>query len=181
MIKDVEQKMEKAVESLRHNLGGLRTGRASPDLLKPLKVDYYGSEVPLLQLASITVPEPRTLQLQVFDKGAVPAVEKAVQSSGLGITPRTEGTVIRLPLPELTEDRRKELLKVARSYAEDSRVAVRNVRRDGLEKLKKQEKDKEISADASHGQQAIIQKVTDRYTAQIDQVLQEKERDILKV
>ncbi len=181
MIKDVEHKMEKAVESVRQHLMGIRTGRASADLVKPLKVDYYGSEVPLQQLASISVPEARTIQLQVFDKGAVQSIEKALQSSGLGITPRTEGTIIRLPLPELSEERRKELLKVAKAYAEDGRVAVRNIRRDGLEKLKKLEKDKVISADDSRSQQVTVQKVTDRFVAQIDQVLVQREQDILQV
>lgn len=174
-------KMEKPVEMLRHNLAGLRTGRASAELVTPLKVDYYGGEVPLQSVAAVSVPEPRLIQLQVFDKGAVPAVEKAIQASGLGITPRIEGTIIRLPLPELTEQRRKELLRVAKGYAEDSRVAVRNLRRDALESYKKLEKDKKISEDESRRRQETVQKQTDRSVKTIDEMLAAKEKEILQV
>lgn len=180
-MSDAKEKMSKSVEAFRHNLSGLRTGRASADLLTPIKVDYYGSEVPLVSLASISVPESRMLQLQVFDKGALQAVEKAIQSSGLGITPRTDGTTIRLPLPELTEDRRKELLKVAKTYAEESRVAIRNLRRDNIDGFKKAEKDKTLASDESHRQQEAIQKMTDAAVRQIDDLLAAKEKEILQV
>ena len=180
-MSEITIKMEKAVEVVRHHFAGLRTGRASADLVTPLKVDYYGSEVPIQSLASINVPESRMIQLQVFDKSAVQAVEKAIQSSGLGITPRTEGTIIRLPLPELTEQRRKELLKVAKGYAEDGRVAIRNLRRDTIDASKKLEKDKKISEDDSHRQQDEAQKQTDRCIKQIDDLLAAKEKDILQV
>ena len=180
-MSEINSKMEKAVDSLRQHLGGLRTGRASADLVTPLKVDYYGSEVTLLSVASVSVPESRMIQLQVFDKGAVQAVEKAIMTSGLGITPRTEGSIIRLPLPELTEQRRKELQKVARGYAEDARVSVRNVRRDAIENLKKLEKDKKMSEDESRRQQEDTQKQTDRHVKSIDDLLAAKEKDIIQV
>lgn len=180
-MSEIHSKMEKAVEVFKNHLSGLRTGRASADLVTPIKVDYYGSEVTLQSVASVSVPENRMIQLQVFDKGAVQAVEKAIMSSGLGITPRTEGTIIRLPLPELSEQRRKELQKVARGYAEDARVSIRNIRRDSIEMLKKMEKDKKISEDESRRQQEDIQKQTDRHVKNIDDMLTAKEKDIIQV
>jgi len=174
-------KMEKSIDSLKQDLGGLRTGRASVDLLSPITVMAYGQSMPLNQVGNVSVPDSRLLSVQVWDKTMVDAVEKAIRESGLGLNPVTEGQTIRVPLPALTEERRKELIKVARKYAEDARVAVRNQRRDAMDDVKKAQKDGEISEDDSRRASDEIQKVTDSFISKIDTILSEKEEDIMKV
>ncbi len=167
--------------ALKHELGGLRTGRASGSMLDPVQVEAYGSYMPLNQVATVSVPEPRLLSVQVWDRSMVHAVEKAIVASNLGLTPSTEGQVIRLRIPELNEERRKELVKVAHKYAEAARVAVRHVRRDGLDVLKKLEKDHAISEDDEKRQSTEVQKVTDSSISEIDQLLSAKEKEIMTV
>lgn len=180
-INDVEKRMKGAVDNFKHNLAGFRTGRASSALVDNLRIEVYGSQMPLNQVASINVPEPRTISISVWDKANVPAVEKAIQTSSLGLNPNTEGTVIRLNLPPLSEERRKELVKAASTNAEQARVAVRNVRRDGNEHLKREEKDGKISKDQLGGLTDKIQKLTDNYIGQIDTLLADKEKEIMTV
>lgn len=177
----IQERMKKSIERFNEQLGGIRTGRANPDLLKNIIVDYYGTPTPLKQVASISVAEIRTLSLQVFDANAIKDVEKAILQSHLGLTPRTEGSVIRIQLPELTEERRRELVKVAKNHAEEARVSIRNIRRDEIEKTKKIEKAKEITEDESKSQQADIQKQTDTFIAEIESIIITKEKDILTV
>ncbi len=181
MRHEIEEKMQKTIEATRRHMATIRTGRANPDLLSRIHVDYYGSEVPLQQVASISVPEAMTLVLNVFDKGAVKAIEKAIQTSDLHLTPMTEGNLIRLRLPELTEDRRKDLVKLVKKHIEDSKVAVRNIRRDAVEDAKHQEKDKQLSTDESKHLQQDIQKLTDQYIEKLDHLAKEKEAEILKI
>ena len=178
---DIKRRMHGATESLRHDFGGLRTGRASITLLEPVQVDAYGALMPLNQVASVTVPEARLLQINVWDKGLVVAVEKAIHASNLGLNPQTEGQVIRLRMPDLTQDRRKELVKVAHQYAEKARIAVRNVRRDGMEQLKALEKNKQLSEDEQKDKSAEVQKLTDDTIKDIDGALKSKEAEILQV
>jgi ribosome recycling factor len=178
---DISRRMAGAVQSLNHELNGLRTGRASSSLLDPVHVDAYGARTPLNQVATVSVPEPRMLSVQVWDKTMVAAVEKAIRESSLGLNPQTEGQILRIPIPELNEQRRKELVKVAHKYAEDARIAVRHVRRDGLDKVKKLLKDKAISEDDDKRYQADIQKATDSAVGEIDTVLAGKEKDIMQV
>lgn len=180
-ISDIEKRMKGAVESFKHNLAGLRTGRASVALVDNLKVEVYGSNMPLSQMASISVPEPRTLSISVWDRENVSSVEKAIQISNLGLNPQTEGSVIRLHLPDLTQERRKELVKVAHQYAEQSRIAIRNVRRDGIEHAKKEHKDEKITEDEVKGLSNRIQDFTDKNIEQIEKMLKDKEAEILKV
>jgi ribosome recycling factor len=180
-IADVEKRMKGAVDNFKHNLAGLRTGRASAALVDNLRVEVYGSMMPLAQLASINVPESRMISISVWDKANVPAIEKAIQTSNLGLNPNTEGTVIRLNLPALTEERRKELTKVASSSAEQARVAIRNVRRDGMDHAKKEEKDGTVSKDALAGISDKIQKLTDSNIAIVDKALADKEKEIMTV
>src|SRR3954470_17482318 len=161
-LNEVKRRMQGAVASLKHELGGLRTGRASASMLDPVQVEAYGSHMPLNQLATVSVPEPRMISVQVWDKSMVKAVEKAIIAANLGLSPATEGQVLRLRLPELNEDRRKELAKIAHKYAEAARVAVRHVRRDGLEVLKKLEKDKKMSEDDHTRHSDEVQKATDQ-------------------
>jgi ribosome recycling factor len=181
LIKDLRRRMDGAIEALHKELGGLRTGRASAHLLEPVHVDAYGSSMPLNQVASVNVPEPRLIVVQVWDRGMAKAVDKAIREAGLGLNPQTEGQVIRVPIPDLTEDRRRELTRVAAKYAEQARVAVRNVRRDGLDPLKKREKDGEISQDQHRKLQHDIQGLTDEYIKKIDDHLAHKEKEILQV
>ena len=178
---DIKRRMAGAVDALKHDFGGLRTGRASASLLDPLTVDAYGAIMPLNQVASVSVPESRMLQISVWDKGMVQAVEKAIHASNLGLNPQTEGTVIRLRMPDLTQDRRKELVKVAHTYAEKARVAVRNVRRDGMDHLKSLEKLHAISEDEHKTKAADVQKMTDDTIKDIDATLKLKEVEILQV
>ena len=180
-LDDIKRRMHGALTSLHHELGGLRTGRASASLVEPIQVEAYGSHMPLNQVASVSVPEPRLLSVQVWDKSMVGAVEKAIFSSNLGLTPSTEGTVIRLRIPELTEDRRKDLVKVAHKYAEAARVAVRHVRRDGMDVLKKLEKDNHLGKDEHERMSGEVQKATDASIGEIDQLLTAKEKEILTV
>jgi ribosome recycling factor len=178
---DIERRMDGALATLKTDLGGLRTGRASASLLEPITVDAYGQQMPISQVGTITVPEPRMLSVQVWDKGQVPMVEKAIRESGLGLNPMADGTLVRIPLPELNEERREELVKVAGRYAESARVAVRNVRRDGMDQIKKAEKDSEISQDEAKSLSDDMQAMTDKFVAQIDELLQVKEGEIRQV
>lgn len=180
-VKDLQNKMEKALDHIKKELSTIRTGRANPDLLSKIQVEYYGSYVPLNQVASVTVPENMMLVLNVFDRSVVKAVEKAITSSDLNLNPLTEGSVIRLRLPELTEDRRKELVKVVRTRAEDGKIALRNLRRDFIEELKKQLKNKEITEDDHKRGQDEAQKLTEKYTHQIEASVAQKEAEIMKV
>ncbi|MDT3377650.1 ribosome recycling factor [Labrys neptuniae] len=180
-IAEVKRRMEGALNALKHELGGLRTGRASSSLLEPVHVDAYGASMSLSQVATISVPEPRLISVQVWDRGMVGAVEKAIMNSNLGLNPQTEGQVIRLRIPEMTQDRRKELVKVAHKYAESARVAVRHVRRDGLDILKKTEKDGAIGEDEEKRLADQVQKATDAMIAEIDKTLVSKEKEIMQV
>jgi ribosome recycling factor len=180
-IDDIKRRMQGALEVLHQEFAGLRTGRASSSLLEPIVVEVYGSQMPLNQVANINVPEPRMLTVQVWDKGNVKVVEKAIQASGLGLNPSVDGQLIRVPIPELSEERRIELTKVAGRYAEQAKVAVRNVRRDGMETLKKMEKDGELSQDEQHLWGDEVQVMTDDMIKQIDEALASKEQDILQV
>lgn len=180
-LKDIQRRMKGAVEVLRQEFGGLRTGRASTSLVEPVTVDAYGSQMPLNQVASVSVPEPRMLTVQVWDKGMVKAVEKAIREAGLGLNPQTEGNVIRLPIPDLSEERRQELTKVAAKYAEQARVSIRNVRRDGMDLLKRLEKDGDISQDEHRRFEKDIQKMTDDTIAEVDQALATKDKEIMQV
>ena len=177
----LKDRMQKSIVSLRDELAGLRTGRASASLLEPVTVEAYGGRMPLNQVATVSVPEPRLLSVQVWDKSMVKAVEKAIVDSNLGLSPATEGQVLRLRIPELNEERRKELVKVAHKYAEAAKVAVRHVRRDGLDTLKKLEKAHEISEDDEKRFAGDVQKATDGVIAEIDQMLASKEKEILTV
>jgi ribosome recycling factor len=180
-INELKRRMQGAVQVLKQELGGLRTGRASASLLDPIHVEAYGQNMPLNQLATVSVPEPRLLSVQVWDKSMVHAVEKAIMAANLGLNPSSEGQVIRLRIPELNEERRKDLVKVAHKYAESARVAVRHVRRDGLDVIKKLEKDHKISKDDHDRQSNEIQKATDQTIADIDKMLTGKEKEILTV
>ncbi len=180
-LKDIKKRMDGAVEVLRREFAGLRAGRASARLLDPITVEAYGTEMPLSQLATVGVPDPRMLSVQVWDKGLVKAVEKAIRSSDLGLNPQTEGNLIRVPLPELSEERRAELVKVAHRYAEQARIAVRNVRRDGMDQLKRLEREGEISQDEHRHLAEEIQKLTDQHIAAINSLLEQKEKDIMTV
>ena len=180
-INDLKRRMEGAINSLKHELGGLRTGRAAISMVEPVQVEAYGSHMPLNQVATVSVPEPRLLSVQVWDKSMVKAVETAIVNSNLGLSPATEGQVIRLRIPELNEERRKELVKVAHKYTEAARVAVRHVRRDGLDVLKKLEKDHQISEDDEKRLSNEVQKVTDAAIADVDKALATKEKEILTV
>jgi ribosome recycling factor len=176
---DLQRRMNGAVESLKHDLGGLRTGRASTALLDPIQVEVYGALMPISQVATVSVPEPRTISVQVWDRGNVTPVEKAIRNAGLGINPITDGQMIRLPIPDLTEERRKELAKLAGQYAEKARIAARNVRRDGMDALKTDEKKHEISEDERKRHEAEVQKMTDATIADIDTAAHSKEQEIL--
>ena len=176
---DLQRRMDGATESLKHDLVGLRTGRASIALLDPVTVEVYGAQMPINQVATVSAPEPRLLSVQVWDKGNVNSVEKAIRSAGLGLNPISDGTMIRLPIPDLTEERRKELAKLAGQYAEKARIAVRNVRRDGMDALKTDEKKHEISEDERKRLEAEVQKMTDATIADIDAAAHAKEQEIL--
>jgi len=181
LLKDLRRRMDGAIDVLRKEFGGLRTGRASASLLEPVQVPAYGNTVPLNQVASINVPEPRMISVQVWDRGLAKAVDKAIREAGLGLNPQTEGQTIRVPIPELNAERRRELTKVAAKYAEDARVAVRNVRRDGIEALRRLEKDSEISQDEQRKVQGDIQHLTDDHIKRIDETLAQKDKEILQI
>jgi ribosome recycling factor len=178
---DIKRRMQGAVQAFKHDLGGLRTGRASASMLDPIQVDAYGAMMPLNQVATVSVPEPRMLSVQVWDRSMVMAVDKAIRESSLGLNPQTEGQIVRIRIPELNEQRRKELVKVAHKYAEESRVAARHVRRDGLDLLKKLEKDGKMSEDEAARQSDLVQKATDQTIVEIDQALSAKEKEIMQV
>lgn len=180
-LDSIERRMNGAVENLRHEFAGLRTGRASPTLLDPITVEVYGASMPINQVGSISVPEPRMLSVSVWDRGSVSAVEKAIRNSGLGVNPVVDGTLIRIPIPELNQERRQEMVKLASKYTEQARVAVRNVRRDGMEQLKKLEKDGKISEDDHKIYADEVQSLTDKAIAAIDASLTSKEKEILQV
>lgn len=176
---DLERRMKGAVESLKSDLSGLRTGRANTALLDPITVDVYGAQMPLNQVATVSAPEPRLLSVQVWDRSNVTPVEKAIRSAGLGLNPINDGNNIRLPIPDLTEDRRKELAKLAGQYAEKARIAIRNVRRDGMEALKADEAKKEISEDERKRAEGDVQKLTDEMIKAADEAAVQKEKEIL--
>lgn len=180
-MKDLKRRMHGAVEALNREFAGLRTGRASTGLLEHLVVEAYGGQIPMNQVGNISVPESRLLTVQVWDNNLVKAAERAIQESDLGLNPQTEGNLIRVPIPELSEERRAELAKVAHRYAEQARVAARNVRRDGMEALKKAEKDTEISQDEHRTGNDEIQKMTDEHIGEIDKLLETKEQEIMQV
>jgi ribosome recycling factor len=180
-LSDITRRMDGAREALRREFAGLRTGRASIGLLEPVTVDAYGAAMPLNQVATISVPEPRMITVQVWDRSLAGAVEKAIRGSGLGLNPASDGQLIRVPIPLLSEERRVELSKIAAKYAEQARVAVRNVRRDGMEMLKRMEKDSEISKDEHHLWSEEIQTLTDEHIKEIDETLAQKEEEILQV
>ena len=176
---DIERRMAGAVESLKGDLGGLRTGRANTSLLDPVVVEVYGSMMPLNQVATVSAPEPRMLSVQVWDRANVTAVEKGIAHANLGLNPMIDGQTLRLPMPDLTEERRKELAKLAGKYAENAKIAIRNVRRDGMEALKEDEKKKEISEDDRKRGEDEVQKLTDKYVADADAAAAQKEKEIL--
>jgi ribosome recycling factor len=178
---EINRRMTGAVQTLKSELGGLRTGRASAALLDPVKVEAYGNIVPINQVGTISTPEARMITVQVWDKGLAKAVDKAVRDAGLGLNPQMDGQLLRIPLPELNEERRKELTKLASKYAEAARVAVRNVRRDGMDLLKKLEKDHKISQDEQHSKGDELQKLTDQQIHDIDAALHTKEQEIMQV
>jgi len=180
-LEELKTRMQKSIASLKEELAGLRTGRASASLLEPVTVEAYGSRMPLNQVATVTVPEPRMLSVQVWDRSMAGAVERAIRDSGLGLNPASEGQVIRVPLPDLNQERRRELTKVAHNYAEQARVAVRHIRRDGMDLLKKLEKDGSMSQDDSRGKSDLVQKATDAAVAEIDQIVAIKEQEIMQV
>jgi ribosome recycling factor len=181
LIQDAARRMDKSVEAAQAEFGTLRTGRASPALLDRVQIDYYGQKTPLKQLATINTPEPRMLTIQAFDPNSVAAIERAIQESDLGLTPSNDGKLIRLPIPQLTEERRKELVKVVRHMAEEGRVAVRNVRRDAVHHLKELSDKGEVGKDEEHRAEERVQKLTDEHTQKIDELLRRKEAEILEV
>jgi ribosome recycling factor len=181
LLADAARRMDKSIEATAHELNTIRTGRASAALLDRIAVDYYGQATPLRQLATINVPEPRLLTVQPFDPSSVKAIERAIQESDLGLTPSNDGKIIRLPIPQLTEERRKELVKVVKHLAEEGRVAVRNVRRDVMHDLKELVKDGEVGDDEEHRAEDRAQKVTDEHVKRIDDLLKHKEEEIMEV
>ncbi|MFO1018452.1 MAG: ribosome recycling factor [Hyphomonadaceae bacterium] len=180
-LEDYKKRMDGALTALQHEFSGLRTGRASPSLLDPIKVDAYGAESPLTSVASVSVPEPRMISVNVWDKAVVSAVDKAIRSANLGLNPIVDGQTLRIPIPPLTGERRQELAKVAGKYAEQQRIAVRNIRRDAMDHLKKLEKDHVISEDEHKKHGAEVQKVTDDHIKKVDDLLRQKEEEIMQV
>lgn len=180
IYKDAEERMQKSVEHVHHELTRIRTGRASPELLDIVKVDYYGSTVPLNQVSTITAPEPRLLVIQPWEKRMIGEIEKAILQSDLGLNPANDGNVVRLPIPELSEERRQDLLKLVKKFCEEGRIAIRNIRRDLNDHIKKMEKDHEVSEDQSHTALEEIQELTDKYIEEINKHFEKKEREILE-
>jgi len=181
VLKSTEERMDKAIQTLKRDLGTVRAGRATPAMLEKVTVEYYGSQMPVNQVASVSVPEPRQLVITPWDKSMLSEIERAIQKSDLGINPMNDGTIIRLVIPPLTEQRRQELVKQVRRMAEESRVAVRNIRRDANDELKKAEKQGEISEDDNHRSMDKVQGLTDKYIAQVDHVVQVKEEELTEV
>ena len=178
---DLERRMDASLSNFSNEMSGLRAGRASTSMLDPVQVDAYGSKMPLNQISNISVPEARMLTVTVWDAGLAPAAEKAIRESDLGLNPQAEGTVIRVPVPELSEDRRRDMVKVAGKYAEATRVAIRNIRRDAIEAVRKEEKAGDISEDEKRGLETKIQASTDKFVGKVDELLAQKEKDILTV
>jgi ribosome recycling factor len=181
IYKEAESRMKGAIQALEEDLAGIRTGRASPALVEKLPVEYYGTQTPLLQLASINVPEPRSLMIRPFDASSLKAIERAIRTSDLGLNPNNDGKAIRLNLPPLTEERRRDLVKVVHNRVEEARVAVRNVRRDSIKDLREFEQEKLISEDDRNKGEAELQKITDRFIAEVNSVGERKEKEILEV
>jgi len=181
ILKETEERMKKTVEFFRKELASIRAGRATPALLDRITVDYYGTQTPLNQLANVSAPEPRLLVIQPYDKNAVGDIEKAIMKSDLGITPNTDGSIIRLTIPQLTEERRQQLVKLVRKKAEEERVAIRNARRDANDQLKRLEREGEIPEDDARRAQGEVQELTDKYIKEIDELLAQKERDVMEV
>ncbi|MFH1279682.1 MAG: ribosome recycling factor [Candidatus Eisenbacteria bacterium] len=181
LLKETEERMKKAGESLSRELSGIRTGKANPGLLDPVKVDYYGTPTPLKQLANIAAPEPRLLVVQPFDKNAIQEIEKSIRKADLGLNPSSDGNLIRIPVPALTEERRRELGKTVKKLGESAKVAVRNIRRDAKDHLKKMEKDGAVPEDQSKRELDEIQDLTDRYTEEIDKMVARKEAEVMEV
>lgn len=181
IIKDAEDRMRKSVEAFRHDLASMKAGRATPAILDKLRVDYYGTPTPINQVANIEIPDARTIMIKPWDRTQLKAIEKAILTSDLGLNPNNDGVVIRLAIPPMTEDRRKELVKVVHKRTEEERVVVRNVRRDANDQVKRSEKDKEISEDESKRAQDEVQKLTDRYIKEVDQIMATKEKEIMEV
>ena len=181
ILKATNQKMEHAVDGIRHELGGIRTGKASPALIENLQVDAYGSKMPLIQLATINAPEARLLVIQPWDKGSLTSIEKAILKSSLGLNPTNDGDVIRLSIPQLTEERRKELVRVVRKRVEEGRVAIRNLRREAMEQLRDLARNKEISEDEQKRGLELLQKLTDRFIEESDSIGRDKEAEVLEI
>lgn len=181
ILNELERKMKKTIESYENELSGVRAGRANPQVLDKLTVDYYGTETPIKQVASISVPEARLLVIQPWDISLIKPIEKVLLKSDLGITPSNDGKVIRLPFPALTEDRRKELVKVVKGYSENAKVSIRNLRRESLEKLKKMLKDKEISEDELAQAEENVQKVVDKFSKEIEEITKKKEKELMEI
>lgn len=180
-VKEASERMDKAVAALAHEFSGVRTGRASGTILERVMVEYYGTPTPLLQIASVSAPEPQSLIVSPYDRSAMGAIEKAIRSSDLGLNPSNDGTIIRVPFPPLTEERRRELVKLCKHYAEESRVAIRNIRRDVNDFFKHEEKEHQISQDDLRRLEADVQKATDAHIAEIDELLRRKESEIMEV
>ncbi len=181
IIKDTEKRMQKSVEAIREELAKIRTGKASPSMLDPVRVEAYGSSMPLNQVATISTPDPRLIVIQPWDKSLIDAIEKGILKADLGLNPSNDGTVIRVPIPPLNEERRQEYVRICRKITEDGRIAVRNIRRNANEHIKKLEKNHEISEDESHRLQDQVQEITDKYIKQLDQILKHKEEEIMEV
>ena len=181
LLDDAEQRMTRTCQVLERELGGIRTGRASPSLLEDLRIDYYGAPTPLKQLATISAPEPRLLVIQPYDRGATPAIEKAILQSDLSLSPVADGMLLRVPIPHMTEERRREMSRLVRTKAEDDRVAIRNVRRDVIDHLRRLQRDKDISEDEERRAADQIQKITDRFTGKIDEMGAAKEAAVMEV
>jgi ribosome recycling factor len=181
LLADADERMGKAIASMRHNLQGLRAGRANPGILEKVRVDYYGTPTPINQLATISVPEPRLLVIQPWDKSVIGALEKAILKSDIGLTPSSDGTVVRLPIPQLTEQRRQELVRTARRMGEEERVAIRNIRREIREMMEEAAREGEVSEDEARRGQEELQRLTDRMIEQVAQILEAKEKEIMEV
>lgn len=181
VLKNTKEKMEKAISAYTRELASIRAGRASAGVLEKITVDYYGAPTPVIQLANITVPEPRMLVIQPYDKSSLKDIEKAIQTSDLGLNPSNDGSIIRIVFPALTEERRRDLVKTVKKYAEEAKVAVRNIRRDGNDELKKLEKNGEITEDELRGHTETVQKETDKHIAKIDDITKDKEKEIMEV
>lgn len=180
VFKDVEDRMKKAVVVFKEEVSKLRTGRANPKILDGIKVEYYGQKVPLKQVATISAPDPNLLVVQAWDKQVIPEIDKEIKKSGLGLNPRVEGNTLKIPIPPMSEERRQELVKIVKKFGEDAKIAIRNIRRDGIEKLKRMEKNKEISEDDRKRGEEKIQKLTEKYTDEVSKLVKNKEKEILE-